>query len=72
MLVKAVPLLEMADNWEDVLVAGADYKGFQEIHRHECTGRPLDCVFLVGKIEAALGRCLHRRKPGPKSKNKEN
>ena len=71
-LVNVAPLLEMADNWKDILTAGAEDQRFQEIRRHECTGRPLGNESFVEKMENALGRCLRRGKPGPRAKTKEN
>jgi putative transposase len=72
LLVKVAPLLEMADNWKDILYAGVEDQRFQEIRRHECTGRPLGSESFVERIEGVLGRSLRRGKPGPKGKSKEN
>src|SRR5208337_5478343 len=72
LIVKVAPLLEMADNWKDILHSGAEDQRFQEIRRHECTGRPLGSESFVESIENALGRCLRRGKPGPKAKSKQN
>ncbi len=72
LLVKVAPLLEMAGNWKDILHAGAEDQRFQEMRGHECTGRPLGDENFVIRIENVLGRCLHRGKPGPKAKSKEN
>ena len=71
LLVNVAPLLEMADNWKDILYAGVDDQRVQEIRRHECTGRPLGGESFVKRLENAIGRCLRRGRPGPKPKNTE-
>jgi putative transposase len=67
MLVKVAPLLEMVDDWAEVLRAEIEEKRLQEIRLHECTGRPLGDVSFVERLESASGRLLKRRKPGPKT-----
>jgi len=72
LIVKVAPLLEMADNWKDILHSGVEDQRFQEMRHHEGTGRPLGSESFVEGIENALGRCLRRGKPGPKPKSKQN
>ena len=71
-LVKVAPLLEMVDDWAGVLSAEIEVKRLKEIQHHECTGRPLGDVSFVERLESVSGRSLRRRKPGPKTKDKEN
>jgi putative transposase len=40
----------------------------EAVRYHERTGRPLGGEKFVDKIEKALGRMLHRQKPGPKQR----
>jgi len=72
MLVKVAPLLEMVDDWATVLRTEIENKRLKEIRHHECTGRPLGGVNFVERLESVLCRSLRRRKPGPKTKEKEN
>jgi putative transposase len=72
MLVKVAPLLEMVDDWAEVLAAKVEEQELKEIRKHECTGRPLGNAHFVERLERALGRTLQRRKPGPKTKNRKN
>jgi len=72
MLVKVAPLLEMVDDWATVLRTEIENKRLKEIRHHECTGRPLGDISFVERLESVLCRSLRRRKPGPKTKEKEN
>ena len=72
MLVKVAPLLEMVDDWAEVLAAEVEEQELKEIRKHECTGRPLGNVSFLERLESELGRTLQRRKPGPKTKNRKN
>jgi putative transposase len=71
-LVKVAPLLEMVDNWAEILRAEIEDKKLKEIRRHECSGRPLGDVSFAERLESVSGRSLRRRKPGPKTKGKMN
>ena len=53
-------------DWGRFLSAGLSRDSVQVIRRHERTGRPLGDRVFVGQLEASVGRCLSRRKPGPK------
>ena len=35
---------------------------------HECTGKPLEDVEFIGRIERSLDRSLKKKKPGPKQR----
>lgn len=65
-LVRVTPLLEMVGTWQDVLLSGVSGDERDRIRRHERTGRPLGHDGWVEKLERALGRILHRQKPGRK------
>lgn len=72
MLVKVAPLLEMVDNWTNILKAAIEENTVKEIRRHERTGRPLGDFSFVERLEIASGRSLHRRKPGPKTESRNS
>ena len=60
-------------NWRAMLRRGLEAGGMDEdetaaIERHVRTGRPLGDDAFVERLEAATGRPLKRRKPGPKPK----
>jgi putative transposase len=65
-LVKVKPLLEMVGNWRDFLLSGISVEELDRIRRHERTGRPLGDDGFVETLEQALGRILHRQRPGRK------
>ena len=71
-LVEVAPLLEMVDDWAEVLKGEVEDQRLQEIRKHEYSGRPLGNAHFVERLERALGRTLQRRKPGPKTKNRKN
>ena len=51
-------------------MAEIEDKRLKEIRRHECTGRPLDDVSFVERLESVSGKSLRRRKPGPKTRGR--
>ncbi len=55
-------------DWAGFLAAGLDETMLEAIRRGERTGRPLGDSAFVARLEAATGRALARRKPGPKTK----
>ena len=67
-LVNVSLLLGLVGNWWEFLSQAAPQHQVEELRRHERTGRPLGGEGFVAKLEKALGRILHRRKPGPKRK----
>lgn len=71
-LATVAPLLAMVGDWAAFLDgAGNDAEGaaFAALRRHERTGRPLGDDAFVARLEAATGRTLSRRKPGPKPRD---
>jgi putative transposase len=52
--------------WRDFLKAGLDGGVLETIRSGERTGRPLGDAAFVARLEAAAGRDLARRQPGPK------
>ena len=66
-LVKASPMLKLVNNWADYLSDGEE-KYFNQLRRHERTGRPLGSETFIKKLEQMTGRCLSRHKPGPKAR----
>jgi putative transposase len=67
-LVKVSPLLSLVGHWREFLSQAPSQDQLEVLRHHERTGRPLGEERFVAKIEKALGRILHRRKPGPKQK----
>jgi len=65
-LVNVKPLLEMVGNWRDFLLGGLSVEERDRMRRHERTGRPLGDDGFVDTLEQALGRILHRQRPGRK------
>jgi len=65
-LVSAAPLLEMVGDWPGFLSVGLDVREVDALRKHERTGRPLGDEAFVGRLERALDRVLHRKKPGPR------
>ena len=65
-LVRVKPLLEMVDDWRDFISLETTKEMVRTFHRHEHTGRPLGDKAFVERLEAATGRELMRKKPGPK------
>ena len=55
-------------DWADFLASGLDDSVLETIRAGERTGRPLGDAEFVRNLEAATGRQLARRKPGPKGK----
>ena len=60
------PLLEVAGDWRAYLDAGLADEAADAIRAAERTGRPLGSAAFVASLEAASGRTLARRKPGPR------
>ncbi len=55
-------------DWHDFRDGGLDRPTLEAIRGGERTGRPLGTPEFVSRLEAATGRELARRKPGPKPK----
>ena len=65
-LVKVSPLLELVSDWNGFLNDELQEKAYQEIRKHERTGRPLGSDLLIDKLEVLLGIQLRKKKTGPK------
>jgi len=55
-------------NWRDLLASG-EQALFDEVRKHERTGRPLGGEDFILKMSAVIGRDLVKKKPGPKRNN---
>ncbi len=66
-LVKVNPLLEIVEDWKEFLLSGIQKREIEELRKHERTGRPLGDEGFIKRLEVALGRILHKQKPGRKS-----
>ena len=64
-LVKYSMLDEIVGDWKKFLEAPLSPSEVEELQNHSSTGRPLGSEDFIKKLEAALGRVLHRGKPGP-------
>jgi len=65
-LVKVSPLLELISDWNEFLNDGLRDKEYEELRKHERTGRPLGNDLLIDKLEVLLGKQLRKKKTGPK------
>lgn len=68
-LVTVKPLLDMVEDWRNLLNAGINEKELELFRKHERTGRPLGEKEFINKIESLIGKILHCLKPGPKKEN---
>jgi putative transposase len=59
------PLLDLVADWPAFLRAD-DEAAYERLRAGERTGRPLAGAGLIDRLEAELGRHIHRRKPGRK------
>lgn len=69
-LVSVSPLLEMVGDWKEFIGALSESADYEELRRHERTGRPLGDESFIERLEALLKRRLQRGKPGPKGPRK--
>jgi putative transposase len=65
-LVRVAPLLDLVGDWVGFLSTGCSDTEAAALSSHERTGRPLGDDHFLTELEAALGRSVRRRKPGPK------
>ena len=65
-LVRVKPLLDLVPDWKAFLLEGIEEKDYQQMRRHERTGRPLGDESFINRIENAANRVLRKKKPGPK------
>jgi putative transposase len=63
---RSKPVLERIHNWPDYHGEAGDSEQFMEIRKHSNTGRPLGSEEFIGTIEDQTGRCLRKKRPGPK------
>jgi putative transposase len=66
LLVKAAPLLSLAENWRKLLSSAVSEEEMKLFRAHESTGRALGDEKFQKRLEKKLGRVLLRQKPGPK------
>lgn len=66
-LVTVKPLLALVPDWRTFLESGLPAEAWQRIEQHQRTGRPLGSEAFVEDLGNRVGRCLLRRKPGPKA-----
>ncbi len=69
-LVSVSPLLEIVPDWKEFIGAVSESAEYEELRRHERTGRPLGDESFIERLEALLKRRLQRGKPGPKGPGK--
>ena len=67
-LVRVKPLLEIVDDWRDFISKETTKEIVKALHRHEHTGRPLGDETFIERLEAATGRHLKPKKPGPEKR----
>lgn len=72
LLVRTRPLLQMVDDWRELLSEDPVPEDLRLLRRHDSTGRPLGSHEFIQQLEEACGRRLRRGKPGPRSKVKDN
>lgn len=65
-LVRVAPLIERLGDMREVLALDASDEEARRLRRAETTGRPLGDAAFLAALEAALGRTLAKRKPGPR------
>ena len=71
LLVKAKPLLEMAEDWRVFLKQPTAEAEIDLIRKHERTGRPLGNQYFVKKLERLFDRVLRPCQAGRKSKKEK-
>ncbi len=67
-LVKTKPMLDRVSDWCELLASG-DQRLFDELRKHERTGRPLGSEGFIERLTSLTGRDLVRKKPGRKRKS---
>lgn len=65
-LVNVRPLLEIVDDWDALLGISGD-ECYEDVRRHQRTGRPLGNDDFIQDLSERTGRDLRKQKPGPKS-----
>ena len=69
-LVRVKPLLTLIHNWKNFLQEPVAELDASNMQRHERTGRPIGNDFFIDQLESETGRCLRKKKPGPKEQRK--
>ncbi len=67
-IVSVEPMLGRITNWRDYLSQGDSEIDQTTIRQCLRTGRPAGDIGFVERLEVLAGRCLVRKKPGPKAK----
>ena len=70
-LVTVRPLLELVRDWEAFIGEADDEKLNELLRGHASTGRPLGADSFVESLERRLARPLKRKKPGPKTQERD-
>jgi len=68
-LVKVQPMLDRIPDWRTLLASG-DERLYEEVRRHERTGRPLGNDRFICRVSQLLGRDLEIKRAGRKKKEK--
>ena len=69
-MVRVAPLIELVGRFVDLIGPETGQIPFAAPRAAESTGRPLGCDDFVAELERLTGRCLRRRKPGHKSRER--
>jgi putative transposase len=69
-LVGVESMLERVDDSREYLAVGLEPEQTELLRRHERTGRPLCDGAFLKRLEAKIGRVLHKKQPGRKLKIK--
>ncbi|MCB2055643.1 MAG: transposase [Geminicoccaceae bacterium] len=64
------PLRDRVPDWRAFLAEEPPPAMLEAIRAGERTGRPLGDPLFIDRLEATLGRTIHKRKPGPKPARK--
>lgn len=70
--VKVKPLLKHINNWQHFIQEPVSGLKVENMKKHERTGRPLGSDRFIEQLEFETGKCLKKRKPGPKGRRKNN
>jgi putative transposase len=65
-LVSVAPMLERIKDWKSYLAAEDSPIRVEKIRKHARTGRPMGDDAFIARLEYLTGRCLRKKKPGPK------
>ena len=63
-LATAEPLLELVGDWRSFLASRLPEEEYEDLRRHERTGRPLGNIKFTETLESGLGKILTPRKGG--------